>query len=385
MTTGERDGRHLVAVLALDGVIAFELGIPARIFESAKDPDGVPLYRVATCTPDGRPVSTSTDFRVAVDHGPELLAVADTVVVPASDCTRPQDSGPAAERELPPAVAAALARIRPGTRLLSICTGSFVLAAAGLLDGRPATTHWRYTDRFAERFPRVLLDPEVLFTDDGDVLTSGGVAAGVDLCLHVVRRDHGSAVANAVARTCLVPPWREGGQKQYVELPRQTAEPGQGTAAARAWALEHLDEPISLERLAARAGMSVRTFTRRFREETGCSPGHWLTLQRTERARLLLEGTDLTIDRIARECGFGTAASLRLRLRERLDVAPSAYRRAFRSGDERGVGERGTDERGTDEPGRDEPGRDEPGRGEPGRGERAFRAGAEGVGDAVRV
>ncbi|MFF0411789.1 GlxA family transcriptional regulator [Kitasatospora sp. NPDC004745] len=318
---------HLVAVLALDGVIAFELGIPARIFGGARDPLGQPLYQVATCTLDGGPIATSADFRIAVDHGPELLERADTVVVPAS-----ADSSPATvDAAFTPALAAALARIRPGTRLMSICTGSFLLAAAGLLDGRPATTHWRYTRRFAELFPQVLLDPDVLYTDDGDVLTSGGVAAGVDLCLHVVRRDHGSAVANAVARNCLVPPWREGGQKQYVEAPSPLESTGQGTAAVRAWALERLDQPLALSRLADRAGMSVRTFTRRFREETGSSPGQWLTVQRTERARQLLERTDLTVDQIARESGFGTAASLRLQLRGRLDVAPSAYRRTFRA------------------------------------------------------
>ncbi|MEU1419592.1 helix-turn-helix domain-containing protein [Kitasatospora sp. NPDC005751] len=318
---------HRIAVLALDRVIAFELGIPARIFESAKDADGVPHYQVATCTVDGRPVPTSTDFRIAVDHGPELLEWADTVVIPAS-----ADQGPReVDARLDPALVAALAGIRPGTRLVSICTGSFVLAAAGLLDGRPATTHWRYTELFAALYPKVRLDPDVLFTDDGDVLTSGGVAAGIDLCLHIVRRDHGSAVANAVARTCLVPPWREGGQKQYVELPRPAVDAGPGAAAVRAWALEHLDQPLPLRLLADRAGMSVRSFTRRFREETGSSPGQWLTVQRAERARQLLESTDMTIDQVARESGFGTAASLRLRLRGRLDVAPSAYRRTFRS------------------------------------------------------
>ncbi|MEV7025258.1 helix-turn-helix domain-containing protein [Kitasatospora sp. NPDC093558] len=318
---------HLVAVLALDGVIAFELGIPARIFGGAKGPGGEPLYKVATCTLDGRPIATSADFRVAVDHGPELLERADTVVIPACADSSPTNPDAAYTPEL----AAAFARIRPGTRLMSICTGSFLLAAAGLLDGRPATTHWRYTERFAELYPKVRLDPDVLYTDDGDVLTSGGVAAGVDLCLHVVRRDHGSAVANAVARNCLVPPWREGGQKQYVEAPSPVEHGGTGTAAVRAWALEHLDEPLALRQLADRAGMSVRTFTRRFREETGSSPGQWLTVQRTERARQLLERTDLTIDQVARESGFGTATSLRLQLRGRLDVAPSAYRKTFRA------------------------------------------------------
>ncbi|GJF28290.1 AraC family transcriptional regulator [Kitasatospora sp. NE20-6] len=319
---------HRVVVLALDRVIAFELAIPARIFESARGPGGTPLYRVATCTVDGGPVTTSTDFRIVVDHGPELLAEADTVVIPAQR----DGADDVVAGVLDPRITAALARVRPGTRLVSICTGAFVLAAAGLLDGRPATTHWAYTERFSRMFPQVALDPDVLFTDDGDVLTSGGVAAGVDLCLHLVRRDHGSAVANAVARTCLVPPWREGGQKQYVGTPGPGApETGSGTAAVRAWALEHLAGPLPLSALAARAGMSVRTFTRRFREETGSSPGAWLTVQRTELARQLLEQTDLSIEEVARRAGFGTAASLRLQLRDRLDVAPTDYRRTFRT------------------------------------------------------
>ncbi|MDH6133981.1 transcriptional regulator GlxA family with amidase domain [Kitasatospora sp. MAA4] len=319
---------HRVAVLALDRVIAFELGIPSRIFESAIGPDGNPLYRVETCTVDGRPVASSSDFRIAVDHGPELLERADTVVVPAA-----RDLGlPYLEGRLTPEMAAALARIRPGARVVSICTGAFVLAAAGLLDGRPATTHWRYTDRFAALFPQVQLAPDVLYTDDGDLLTSGGVAAGVDLCLHLVRRDHGGAVANQVARTCIVPPWREGGQRQYVDLHVPAAGAGTGsTAPTRSWALEHLAEPLVLRELADRAGMSVRTFTRRFREETGSSPGQWLTVQRTARARELLELTDLSIDQVARQSGFGTAASLRAQLRGRLDVPPSTYRRTFRT------------------------------------------------------
>ncbi|WP_280689715.1 GlxA family transcriptional regulator [Kitasatospora sp. GAS204B] len=318
---------HRVAVLALDRVIAFELGIPSRIFESATAADGSPLYQVATCTVDGRPVATSSDFTISVDHGPELLEQADTVLIPAA-----RDLGPSFLcGGLDEPLAAALARIRPGARIASICTGAFVLAAAGLLDGRPATTHWRYTERFAQLFPRVRLDPDVLYVDDGDVLTSGGVAAGVDLCLHMVRRDHGSAVANQVARTCLVPPWRDGGQRQYVDLPTPSGNTGDSTAAVRDWALRHLDEPLTLRQLAERARMSVRTFTRRFREETGSSPGQWLTVQRTALARELLERTELSIDQVARRSGFGTAASLRLQLRERLDLAPSAYRRTFRT------------------------------------------------------
>ncbi|MFC5907626.1 GlxA family transcriptional regulator [Streptacidiphilus monticola] len=313
--------QHQVAVLALDGVIAFELATPSRLFESTRPPGEAPLYRVRTCSVDGGPVRTSADFRVVVDHGPELLAEADTVVVPAP--------GPELTAgRLPAEVHAALARIRPGTRLLSICTGAFVLAAAGLLDGRAATTHWMHTDRFRALFPQVRVDPDVLFVDDGDVLSSGGVAAGVDLCMHVIRRDHGSAVANYVARRCVVPPWRDGGQAQYVDLP-VPERGGATTAPAREWALDSLDASPSLRELAGRCGMSVRTFTRRFREETGLSPGQWLVRQRTAHARRLLEGTDLTVDHIARVCGFGSGASMRAHFQAELGVSPSSYRRTF--------------------------------------------------------
>ena len=319
-------GPHRVAVLALDGVVAFELATPSRILGSAQDDGEPPLYDIRTCTVDGGPVQTSSDFRICVDHGPELLAGADTVIIPASRDGRTI----IARGQQPAEVAAALALVRPGTRMVSICTGAFVLAAAGLLDGRPATTHWRYSEQFRRLFPQVKLDPDVLFTDDGDVLTSGGVASGVDLCLHILRRDHGTRAANRAARYCIVPPWREGGQAQFVELP--VPDPGgQGTAPARAWALERLGEPLALREWAARAGMSVRTFTRRFREETGLSPVQWIIRQRSYFARELLEQTDLTVDRIATEAGFGTAASMRKHLQETLGVAPSSYRKTFRT------------------------------------------------------
>jgi transcriptional regulator GlxA family with amidase domain len=320
--------RHRVAVLALDGVIPFELGIPQRIFGRARGPHGTPLYKVTTCgalAPG--PVRTNADYTILVQHGPEALGAADTVVVPAS-----YEIGPAYEEgTLPAHIASALAHVRPGTRLVSICTGSFVLAAAGLLDGRPATTHWSSADRFQRLYPRVRVDPNVLFVDDGDVLTSAGVAAGIDLCLHIVRRDHGTAVANEVARQTVVPPFRDGGQAQYIERP--LPEPRQAsTAAARAWALARLHEPVTLRDMAGRAAMSVRTFTRRFREEAGMSPGQWLVQQRVEHARQLLESTDLSVDHIARDAGFGTAQSMRQHLQAVLGVAPTAYRRAFRAG-----------------------------------------------------
>ncbi|NUV58900.1 GlxA family transcriptional regulator [Streptomyces sp. CAI-85] len=318
---------HRVVVLALDGLIPFELGIPHRIFGRPKDAEGRPLYEVVTCSvrPPG-PVATDADFALMVDHGPETLATADTVVVPAS-----YELGPVFERGvLTEELAAALAHIRPGTRLTSICTGVYVLAAAGFLDGRRATTHWAEADHMQKLFPRVRVDPDVLFVDDGDVLTSAGVAAGIDLCLHILRRDHGTAVANHVARYTVVPPHRDGGQAQYIARP--VPDPQQSsTASARAWALARLHEPIQLRDMAAQESMSVRTFTRRFREEAGVSPGQWLTQQRVERARHLLESSALSVDRIAHDAGFGTAQSMRQHLQTALGVTPTAYRRTFRT------------------------------------------------------
>jgi transcriptional regulator GlxA family with amidase domain len=318
-------GRHRVALLIRPGFIPFELGIPHRIFGIARDADMRPLYEVMTCTPDGPGlVRSDSDVAVQVEHGPEVLESADTVVVPASHTSGPDGSG----EELTPALVDALARIRPGARLVSICTGAFVLASAGLLDGRPATTHWSETERFRTLYPRVRLDPDVLYTDDGDVLTSAGVASGIDLCLHVVRRDHGSAVAQDVARRTVVPPHRDGGQAQYVARSLPDAG-GPGTAPTRAWAVSRLGEPLTLAAMARHASMSVRTFTRRFREETGESPAQWLGRQRVEHARTLLESTELPVEQIARECGFGTAQSLRAHVQAALGVTPTAYRRTF--------------------------------------------------------
>ncbi|MFF3487453.1 GlxA family transcriptional regulator [Streptomyces sp. NPDC002701] len=317
---------HRVVVLALDGLLPFELGIPQRIFGRAVDGQGRKLYEIVTCSvrPPG-PVETDADFAVLVENGPQALATADTVVIPAS-----YELGPVHEEGvLTEELAVALALIRPGTRLVSICTGGYVLAAAGLLDGRPATTHWASAEHFQRLFPKVRVDADVLFIDDGDVLTSAGVAAGIDLCVHIVRRDHGTAVANEVARRTVVPPHRDGGQAQYIRRP--VPEPQVATTtAARAWALGRLHEPIQLRDMAAQEAMSVRTFTRRFREEAGVSPGQWLTQRRVERARHLLESTDLPIDQVAAESGFGTAQSMRQHLQSTLGVTPTSYRRTFR-------------------------------------------------------
>ncbi|WP_416961525.1 GlxA family transcriptional regulator [Streptomyces sp. Agncl-13] len=310
--------RHVerVVVLALDGVYPFELGIPSRIFGAA---DG--RYEVLTCTVDGSPVRTSADFSVAVEHGPEILDTADTVVV-ASMAT------PRIPEGLPAEIAAALARIRPDARIVSICTAAFVLAAAGLLDGRRATTHWQVVDRFRTLYPQVDLDPDVLFVHDGRILTSAGAASGVDICLHIVRTDHGSELANAVARSCVVPPFRDGGQAQYI--PQPVPDCGvTSTAATRDWALTRLDEPLALTDLARHAGMSLRTFARRFNDEVGLSPGRWLIQQRVTRARDLLEASDLSVDQIAGRVGFATGASLRQHLHAAIGVSPQAYRRTF--------------------------------------------------------
>jgi transcriptional regulator GlxA family with amidase domain len=278
------------------------------------------------------PVRTDADFTVHVENGPEVLADADTVVVPAS-----YELGPVFEEGvLTPELADALGRVRPGARLAAICTGGYVLAAAGHLDGRRATTHWAQAEHFQRLFPKVRVDADVLFVDDGDVLTSAGVAAGIDLCLHMVRRDHGTAVANEVARRTVVPPHRDGGQAQYIQRP--VPDPGASTTTtARAWALGRLHEPIQLRDMAEQEAMSVRTFTRRFREEVGVSPGQWLTRQRVERARQLLESTELSVDQVAREAGFGTAQSMRQHLQAALGVTPTAYRRTFRPGFPQGV------------------------------------------------
>lgn len=319
-------GRHRVAVLVREGVRPMELGSVHQLFGDARDQDGRTLYEVATCAVEPGWVATSADFAISVGHGTEALAEADTVVVPASS----QDYLPREDGRLDEPLARALERIRHDARVASLCTGAFVLAGAGLLDDRRATTHWNRVETFRAFFPRVTLDPAVLYVDEGRVLTSAGEAAGIDLCLHMIRRDHGAAVANAVARSNVVPAHREGGQAQFIRRP--VPEPaGSSTGPARAWALENLDRPLSLREMAAKVSMSVRTFTRRFRDETGLSPAKWLAHQRLERARQLLEETDLSVDRVAADAGFGTAAAMRQQLSAELGMSPTAYRCTFRA------------------------------------------------------
>jgi transcriptional regulator GlxA family with amidase domain len=316
--------RHEVAVLALPESMAVEVGLPHQFLGSAADADGRKLYRVRVASLDGGPVRTSAGFSVLPECDASILDGADTVIVPGVYGTPAMTDG-----SVPDDVAELLQRTASTARMVSICTGAFVLAAAGLLDGRPATTHWLHAAAFARLFPAVRLDPDVLFVDDGDVLTSAGNAAGIDLLLHLVRRDHGSDVAARVARRSVVAPWREGGQSQFVERPVPEAGDS-GTAATRAWALDQLGDPLTLADLAAHARMSVRTFTRRFREETGLSATQWLVQQRVALARQLLESTDSPVERIAVEAGFGTAASLRQHLHAAIGVAPLTYRRTYR-------------------------------------------------------
>jgi len=313
---------HRVAVLLLDPVVGFDAGIAPTLFGAATGDDGAPLYEVMVCGLSREPVATTNGYAIVPGAGPEVLATADTVVIPGTRYRPARSDG-----VLEPDVAAALASIRPGTRMVSICTGAFVLAAAGVLAGRPATTHWRWADDLRALHPDVHLDENVLFVDDGDVLSSAGLAAGIDLCLHIIRADHGASVANDVARYCVVPPWREGGQAQFIE--RKLPSDHASTAATRHWALDHLDEPLSIEQLARHARMSERTFCRRFREETGQSPGGWVRSRRVELARELLETHDLPVDEVARRAGLGSGANLRHHLRRGLGMSPSSYRKVF--------------------------------------------------------
>ncbi len=314
---------HRIAVLLLPPVVGFDASIAPMLFGAAVDDDGDPLYDVVVCGLDDQPVATTHGYAMMPAAGPDVLATADTVVVPGTRFPSARNDG-----LLTPLARAALDTIRPGTRLVSICTGAFVLAAAGLLDGRPATTHWKFAEALRRLHPHVEVDENVLFVDDGDVLTSAGLAAGIDLCLHVIRSDHGTQVANAVARYCVVPPWREGGQAQFIDrhLPVQDDA---STAATREWAMGHLGEELTVERLARHAHMSPRTFNRRFREETGQAPGTWIRNRRVDHARELLESRDLPVDEVARLAGLGSAGNLRHHLRRGVGMSPSSYRKVY--------------------------------------------------------
>ena len=314
---------HRVVVLAVAPVIGYDLTIPPQVLGEARDADGSPLYDVAVVTLDGQPVAATRGYAIAPSAGPEALARAQTVIVPGT-----QVAGPRRDGTIDDDLRAALASVPADARWVSICTGAFVLAAAGILDGHRATTHWKYADDFRRLYPDIAVDEDVLFTDDGRVLTSAGLSAGIDLCLHLVRSDHGTAVANAVARHMVVPPWRDGGQAQFIErhVPRRADET---TSDVRAWAQAHLTDPSTCD--PRPAGFDERAHLHpALPEETGQSPGAWVTQQRVRHAQHLLEATDLTVDDVAARAGMGTAASLRQHLHASLGVSPSAYRRTFR-------------------------------------------------------
>ncbi|MGW4752254.1 helix-turn-helix domain-containing protein [Streptomyces chartreusis] len=308
-----------IALAVTEGMLHFELSLAHEVFGSAPDGVGVPWYDVEVC---GTGAVRVGRFRLEADRGLDRLRHADTVIVPGwvdVDVDPPADL-----------VDAVRAAHEAGARVASLCTGAFVLAAAGLLDGRRATTHWAHTDVLAERFPRVAVDPDVLYVDNGSVLTSAGKAAAMDLCLHLVRLDHGSSVANAVARRLVVPPHRAGGQAQFVAAPVPSRD-DHPLAALLPWAIERLDRPLTVEDLARRAGMSSRHLGRHFRAVTGTTPLQWLLTQRIRRAQELLENTDDGVDAVATATGMGTATTLRRHFNRTVGVPPDAYRRTFRS------------------------------------------------------
>lgn len=311
---------HRAVALCLEGTVAFDVAAPGQVFASASDEGGRPLYEFATCSLDGAEVATTNGFALAPGSGLEAFAEADSVVMPGYVGFLSPPPPPALE-----ALAAARER---GARLLSICTGAFALAHAGLLDGRRATTHWAWADELASSFPRVRVDAAALYVDEGSVMTSAGLSAGIDLALHVVREDFGAAAGARAARRMVAAPHRDGGQAQFVEeAPRGSCG---SLEATRRWAGRRLREPLDVAALARHAAVSPRTFARRFHEETGTTPHRWLLSRRVLEARRLLEETDLPVEEVAAEAGFGSGASLREHFRRATATTPSAYRRSFR-------------------------------------------------------
>lgn len=313
-----------IAVVAFDRISPFHLSVPCAVFGEERTDRGEPAHRLLVCAVEPGRLRTTAGFAIETRHGLAALARAGTVIVPS--WRDPEERPP--ERLLQ-ALRRAHAR---GARVVGLCLGAFVLAEAGLLDGRRATTHWHWAERFARRYPEVSVDPNVLYVDEGDLVTSAGTAAGIDCCLHLLRTRLGAETANRVARRLVVPPHREGGQAQYVEQPVPRQEGADRLARLLDWARAHLHEPLDLDTLAARAAMSRRTFTRRFRDRTGTTVTQWLHAERLVLAQRLLETTDLPIERVAASAGYGTPLSLRQHFAARLRTSPSAYRRSFRGG-----------------------------------------------------
>lgn len=311
---------HTVAVLVLDQVVPFDMATPIEVFGRTRLPDGRRPYRVRVCGATTEVASET--FTLRVPWGLEALADADTIIVPG--CS--EDAPPPGPEVLDALRAAAAS----GTRIASICSGAFILAATGLLDGLPATTHWVAADRFAERFPLVEVRPDVLYVDNGRLLTSAGAAAGLDLCLYMIRRDLGSAVAADAARLAVVPLEREGGQAQFIVHEQPPVPRGSLLEPVLSWIEDNLVQDVTLEAMAACGGMSERTFSRRFREQTGTTPLQWLLRARVRRAQFLLETTDYAVERIAAQAGFGSPTAFRERFKRVVGVTPYGYRSSFR-------------------------------------------------------
>ena len=313
---------HTVAVVVFDGISPFHLSVPCMVFGDDLARLGVPRYRLLVCAMHTGLIPTMSGFNIDVPYDLSVLAEADTVIVPAWH--DPDQRPPEALLE---ALRQAHAR---GSRMVGLCLGAFVLAEAGLLDGRVASTHWVWSDDFSRKYPHVTLDKKSLYVDDGDILTSAGTAAAIDCCLHLLRRDHGADIANRIARRMVVAPHRAGGQAQYIEqvLPKDNGS--DHLTATLDWAMENLDQPLSLDIMANKAAMGRRTFTRRFKLKTGATVSEWLLNHRLASAQRMLETTDKPIDRIAEAVGFGSTVSLRQHFASAFSISPTAYRRQYR-------------------------------------------------------
>lgn len=311
-----------VVVLAYEGVSLFHLSVPSIVFGVGPAPSGLPPYEVGYCAPTPGRVRCDQGVEIEVPSCLDAMVGADIVVVPAWN--QPEEVAPAALTEALRQAHAA------GVQVVGLCLGAFVLGDAGLLDGRRATTHWACRELFAKRFPKADFHPDVLYVDDGNIVTSAGTVAAIDCCLNIVRQRHGADVANRVARLLVTPPHRQGGQAQYIEQPVPALPSENRLPGVLEWAREHLAQPLSLDDLANVAKMSRRTFTRRFREATGTTVNKWLISERIVRAQQLLETTDMPIEQLAAEVGFGTALSLRQHFAGQVHTSPTAYRRTFR-------------------------------------------------------
>jgi transcriptional regulator GlxA family with amidase domain len=312
-----------VAVAVGMNAAPFEIGVLSEVFGFDRSDEGLPVYDFALVAVDPPPLSTSAGFTINTEHGLERLAKADLVAIPGWDSPLPPNEA------FLQALRDAVGR---GARVMSACTGAFVLAASGLLDGKRATTHWRHSAELARRYPAIDVDCNVLYVDEGSVLTSAGTAAAIDLSLHIVRQEQGAHVANAIARRMVVPPHRDGGQAQYIETPVPQSAEADDLAPVLGWVQANLDRDVSVDDLAHRANMSVRTFNRRFVSATGTTPHRWLTAQRVGLAERLLEETNLDVERVAQQTGFGNAATLRHHFGRRRGTSPHLYRRSFRNG-----------------------------------------------------